>query len=150
MSMAPTDQNPSTDLYAEILHFYARQMQLMDGGDFAGFAKTFTEDGVFTLAGGRGVLNGRAAIAAASEAAEARYQGGQPRHWFDMMVADQAADGSISTTYYALVTVTGRDGSIVLEPSCVVRDTLVKRDGELLNESRRIQRDDVDRQPAAG
>ncbi|MFC4031644.1 nuclear transport factor 2 family protein [Streptomyces polygonati] len=146
--MDPANRTPSPDLYAEILHFYARQMHLMDGGDFAGFAKTFAEDGVFTLAGGRGVLEGREAIRAASEAAEARYRGGQPRHWFDMMIADRAADGTVATTYYALVTVTGRDGSVVLEPSCVVRDTLAERDGELLNLTRTIGRDDVDRPPA--
>ncbi|WP_445525826.1 nuclear transport factor 2 family protein [Streptomyces cyslabdanicus] len=73
--MASTRSAAAPEVYAEVLHFYARQMHMMDGGDFAGFAKTFVEDGVFTLAGGRRVLEGREAIGAAAEAAEARYQG---------------------------------------------------------------------------
>ncbi|MFF7146181.1 MULTISPECIES: nuclear transport factor 2 family protein [Streptomyces] len=147
--MASTRSAAAPEVYAEVLHFYARQMHMMDGGDFAGFAKTFMEDGVFTLAGGRGVLEGREAIGAAAEAAEARYQGGRPRHWFDMMTAEETADGTLETTYYALVSVTARDGSVRFEPSCVVRDTLVRRDGGLLMLSRTITRDDIDR-PAAG
>jgi actinorhodin biosynthesis protein ActVIA len=147
--MDGTQSAATPEVYAEVLHFYARQMHMMDSGDFAGFAKTFVEDGVFTLAGGRGLLEGREAIGAGAEAAEARYQGGQPRHWFDMMTAEESPDGTLVTTYYALVSVTARDGSILFEPSCLVRDALVRRDGGLLMLTRTITRDDIDR-PVAG
>jgi hypothetical protein len=36
-----------TDLYAEVLQFYARQMQQLDGGDFEAYGDTFTEDAEF-------------------------------------------------------------------------------------------------------
>jgi actinorhodin biosynthesis protein ActVIA len=69
---------PTAELCTQVRLHYARQMHMMDGDDFAGFAGTFTEDGEFILAGGRGVLNGREAIRQGAEAAAARYNGGQP------------------------------------------------------------------------
>ncbi|MGP4114340.1 nuclear transport factor 2 family protein [Streptomyces sp. 4N509B] len=133
---------PSPELYVEVQQFYARQLHRLDGGDFAGFAATFTDDGVFLPAGG-GELTGPA-IAPAAEGAAGRFKGAQPRHWFDMMTIEQADDGTITTTYYATVTVTSADGSVLTEPTCFVRDVLVRdADGELRNRSRAIERDDL-------
>ncbi|GAA3870534.1 nuclear transport factor 2 family protein [Streptomyces lacrimifluminis] len=130
------------ELYVELQMFYAHQMQLLDGDDFAGFAATFTEDALFVPAG-RDAVRGREIIARASEAASTRFLGGRPRHWFDMLRAEVAPDGVIRTTYYAMVSVTRADGTNVLEPSCLVRDSLVSRDGRLFNRSRAIERDDL-------
>ncbi|MFE6780322.1 nuclear transport factor 2 family protein [Streptomyces sp. NPDC057702] len=138
---AHTTQAPG-DLYAEVRTFYARQMRLLDGGDFAGFGRTFTEGGVFRPAGGGAPLVGPEAIAAAAGGAAARFGGGQSRHWFDMLLVDVAGDGALHTSYYAVVSVTHADGSTVLEPSCVGKDVLVRDGGLLLNQSRDIRRDD--------
>ncbi|MFD7810637.1 nuclear transport factor 2 family protein [Streptomyces cellulosae] len=129
------------DVYVEVQQFYAAQMRLLDSNDFEGFGATFTEDGAFRPAGG-GLLEGPAAIARAAAAAAGRFQGGQPRHWFDMLTVDRTEDGSLHTSYYAVVSVTAADGRNVHEPSVVVRDVLTWTDGGLRNASRTIRRDD--------
>ena len=139
----------TADTYVEVQQFYAAQMRLLDGGDFEDFGATFTDDGVFTPAGG-GVLAGPAAIAKAAEAAAGRFQGGRPRHWFDMLTVERAADDTLHTSYYAVVSVTSADGRNVHEPSVTVRDVLVRTGAGLRNASRTIRRDDHLAAEAAG
>ncbi|WTW93149.1 nuclear transport factor 2 family protein [Streptomycetaceae bacterium NBC_01309] len=133
----------SADLYVEVQMFYARQIAMLDGGDFEGFAGTFLADGVFRPAGGRAEVSGREIIAKASEAASGRFEGAQPRHWFDMLRVMPEADGGIRTNYYAAISVTAADGSTRWEPTCVVEDELVRTDGQLANRSRTVVRDDL-------
>lgn len=133
----------SAELYVEVQMFYARQITMLDGGDFEGFAGTFLADGVFRPAGGRAEVTGRDVIAKASEAASARFDGAQPRHWFDMLRVTAEADGGIRTNYYAAISVTASDGSTRWEPTCVVEDELVWSEGRLANRSRTVVRDDL-------
>lgn len=133
---------PSAELYVEVTQFYARQMHQMDGDEFGGFAATFVADAVFRLAGGAELI-GPEAIEAGARAAAGRFGGGQPRHWFDMMTVEEADDGTVSTSYYATVTVTSSEGSVLVEPTCFVRDTLVRVSGALRGRSRVIERDDL-------
>ncbi|MGW7294418.1 nuclear transport factor 2 family protein [Streptomyces xiamenensis] len=132
------------ELDVEIRQFYARQLLLLDSGDFTGFGTTFTDTGTFHPAGG-GTLHGPAAIATAAERAAERFRGAQPRHWFDMMTITATDDAAtIDTRYYAAVTVTAKDGSVLMEPTCLVEDTLVRAtDGTLRSRSRTINRDDL-------
>ncbi|MGW2284188.1 nuclear transport factor 2 family protein [Streptomyces phaeochromogenes] len=133
---------PSPELYVEVTQFYARQMHRMDGDDFGGFAATFVAGAEFRLAGGT-VLTGPEAIEAGARAAAGRFDGAQPRHWFDMMTVEEADDGTVSTSYYATVTVTSAQGAVLVEPTCFVRDTLVRVSGVLRSRSRVIERDDL-------
>ncbi|GAA3007367.1 nuclear transport factor 2 family protein [Streptomyces fulvorobeus] len=138
----PGPKIPSPELYVEVTQFYARQMHRMDGGDFGGFAASFSQDSVFAPAGGGG-LRGPEAIETAARAAAGRFGGAQPRHWFDMMTVEEADDGTVSTSYYATVTVASSDGSVQVEPTCFVRDVLVRVAGTLRARSRVIERDDL-------
>ncbi|MEV0929271.1 nuclear transport factor 2 family protein [Streptomyces phaeochromogenes] len=133
---------PSPELYVEVTQFYARQMHRMDGDDFGGFAATFVAGAEFRLAGGT-VLTGPEAIEVGARAAAGRFDGAQPRHWFDMMTVEEADDGTVSTSYYATVTVTSAQGAVLVEPTCFVRDTLVRVSGVLRSRSRVIERDDL-------
>jgi hypothetical protein len=131
----------AAELYAQVRQFYARQMHKLDGDDFAGFAATFTADGEFYLANG-GLLRGRGSIEQGARAAAARFQGGQPRHWFDMLIVDDADAAAIAVTYYAMVSITDQDAAVRLEPSCLVHDTLTWQGDRLMIASRAIRRDD--------
>lgn len=122
--------------------FYAWQMQRLDGDDFTGFAATFVADGLFLPAGG-GELRGREAIEAASRGAAGRFHGARPRHWFDMMTIEEADDGTVVTSYYAMVTVSPARGPVLVEPTCFVRDTLTRTPEGLSSVSRAITRDDL-------
>ncbi|MGW8604952.1 nuclear transport factor 2 family protein [Streptomyces sp. NPDC055893] len=140
--MAETVTTPVTaDVYVEVQQFYARQMRLLDGNDFAGFGATFTEDAVFTPAG-VGTLEGPALISKAAEAAAGRFDGGQPRHWFDMLTVESGDDSALHTAYYAVVSITAADGSNRLEQSVTVQDVLVRTEAGLRTGSRVIRRDD--------
>ncbi|MGW8886159.1 nuclear transport factor 2 family protein [Streptomyces sp. NPDC055749] len=138
----PGSKLPSPELYVEVTQFYARQMHRMDGGDFGGFAASFSQDSLFAPAGG-GELRGPQAIEAAARGAAGRFGVAQPRHWFDMMTVEEADDGTVFTSYYATVTVASPDSSVLVEPTCFVRDTLVRVAGTLLARSRVIERDDL-------
>ncbi|MFB7406011.1 nuclear transport factor 2 family protein [Streptomyces sp. NPDC056202] len=140
--MAETVTTPVTaDVYVEVQQFYARQMRLLDGNDFAGFGATFTEDALFTPAG-VGTLEGPALISKAAEAAAGRFDGGQPRHWFDMLTVESGDDAALHTAYYAVVSITAADGSNRLEQSVTVEDVLVRTEAGLRTGSRVIRRDD--------
>lgn len=140
----------STDLYAEVLQFYAHQMQSLDDGDFQAYADTFTEDGEFTHSPGMPPARTRAGIARELyEFHRRRFATGpvQRRHWFNQVVLEPQVDGSIASTSYALVlTVRPGEKQPEIGPSCVVHDTLVHEDGALRTRSRRVDHDhDQDR-----
>ncbi|MEV7371671.1 nuclear transport factor 2 family protein [Streptomyces sp. NPDC090301] len=148
--MAETVTTPVTaDVYVEVQQFYARQMRLLDGNDFAAFGATFTEDAVFTPAG-VATLEGPALISKAAEAAAGRFDGGQPRHWFDMLTVESGDDTALHTAYYAVVSITSADGSNRLEQSVTVQDVLVRTEAGLRTGSRVIRRDDHSAAEAAG
>jgi actinorhodin biosynthesis protein ActVIA len=134
-----------TDLYVEVQQFYAAQMQVLDGGDFERYAATFTEDGEFRHTPGRPAARTRAGIVADLHEFHQRFADDpvQRRHWFNMLAIDPRDDGTIATTYYALVVTTRPDRSVTIRPSCVVHDILVRENGALLNRSRRVDHDQV-------
>ncbi|MEV5139941.1 nuclear transport factor 2 family protein [Streptomyces syringium] len=131
-----------TSLYAEVQHFYARQMQLMDRRDFEAFAATFTEDGEFSHSPGQ-LARTRPGIVTELVEFHRRFDDDPVvrRHWFNMIVLDPQEDGSLRTTYYAYVINTRPGREPQPGPVCVVTDVLVRVDGVLLNRSRHVRQD---------
>jgi actinorhodin biosynthesis protein ActVIA len=132
----------STNLYAEVQQFYATQMQRLDRVDAEGYAATFTEDAEFIHSPGQPGSHGREGITRdvykVAEQFETDPQ--QRRHWFNMVNLEPADDGSIKSTVYCLV-VKNRPEQKPDFVSCVVNDILVRVDGELLTQYRRVEYD---------
>ncbi|WP_406346635.1 nuclear transport factor 2 family protein [Streptomyces sp. NBC_00648] len=142
---APATDYAHSGLYAEVQLFYARQAHLLDAVRAEPFARTFTQDGVFAHSPGVPPARGHAGIAReVREYNERRFKSApvQRRHWFNMLDVREQPDGSVHTEFYALV-VTTRPGQPqpVISPSCVVRDILVREDGELRTHRRKVTQD---------
>ncbi|TDD73464.1 nuclear transport factor 2 family protein [Actinomadura rubrisoli] len=133
----------SADLYVEVQTFYARQMRALDSGKLEDFAQSFTEDGVMRHVSRDDHVQGREAILAMLRAGLPAYDGFIPRHWFDKFLIETVDADTVRTDYYAMVTMTDAKGTVVLQPTCVVEDELVRVDGTLLLKSRVIRRDDL-------
>ncbi|MFC8081166.1 nuclear transport factor 2 family protein [Streptomyces sp. NPDC057307] len=141
----PSADAVRTGLYAEVQQFYARQAHRLDTVRAEEFAATFAEDGVFAHSPDSPPARGRAAIAEEVRGFNERRFAEDPvqrRHWFNMLDVRPQPDGSVHTEYYALVVVT-RPGQPqpVIAPSCVVRDVLVRENGELRTLSRQVTQD---------
>jgi actinorhodin biosynthesis protein ActVIA len=130
------------DVYAEVHHFYARQMQMLDRREFEAFAATFTEDGEFSHSPNQ-LSRTRTGIVSELYDFHRRFDNDPVvrRHWFNMIVVDPQEDGSLRTTFYAYAMNTRSGGRQEIGPSCVVTDVLVRVDGELLNKSRHVRQD---------
>lgn len=139
--MSQTLQAVSAELYVEVQTFYARQIRLLDARRVEEFAATFTEDGVMRHAAQDDVPRGRDAIVAALRTNLPRYDGFAVRHWFDKLLVKQLEDGRIWASYYAIISRTDADRTVTFDPSVTVEDILVRRNGQLLNESRTLHRD---------
>jgi actinorhodin biosynthesis protein ActVIA len=144
-TIAPAASAAATALYAEVQLFYARQMRMLDEVRGEPFASTFTPDGVFEHSPDAPAVQGRDAIAAEVRGYNERRFAADPvqrRHWFNMLDVREQPDGSVHTEFYALVVVT-RPGNPVptIAPSCIVRDVLVREDGQLRNLSRKVTQD---------
>lgn len=135
----------STDVYVEVLNFYARQMRLLDALDIDGYAGTFTKDGVTDHAHRGEKVEGRAALIAGARQALPRYAGVAVRHWNDHYLIDEVDQGTLKVTYCSLVTRTDADGKVAFEPTFSIEDVLVREEGKLRAKSRTIHRD----QPAS-
>lgn len=139
---APAHAVPlDADLRAEITDFYARQMPLLEQRQLAEFAETFTDDCEFGYEGAW-QLRGREALLEGMRANIPRYGTSTIRHWFDSRRVEAAPDGDLTVTASCLVSVTTEDGEVSFEPSCTVRDLLV-RTGHGLRVHRRTIRHDV-------
>lgn len=140
-----TTTRSETDLYVEVQHFYARQMQQLDARKLEAYADTFTEDAEFGHTPGREPARTRAGIVRDLQEFHKRFEGDpmQRRHWFNMIALDPQDDGSIRSTVYALVIKTRPGGTPEIAPSCVVHDVLVRQDGRLLTRSRRVEHDQL-------
>lgn len=139
-----------TDLYAEVLQFYARQMQVLDGGDFKSYGDTFTDDAVFRHTPSREPARTREGIVRELEEFHRERFADDPvqrRHWFNMVDVEPQADGTIRSTFYALVVTTRPGGKPDIAPSCVVRDVLVRVNGGLATRSRWVEFDQVGEDP---
>ncbi|GGS05465.1 hypothetical protein GCM10010269_50450 [Streptomyces humidus] len=140
-----TDTHDDTLLYLEIQHFYGRQMRHLDSGAVEEWARTFTEDGVFTANAHPEPQRGRAAIEAGARKAAAQLaaDGVQRRHWLGMLQVDPGPDGSVVARTYALITSTAQGGQAGIQLSCTCDDVLVREDGQLKVRHRRVFRDDL-------
>ncbi|MGW0815742.1 nuclear transport factor 2 family protein [Streptomyces viridiviolaceus] len=127
----------------EIQQFYARHMHLLDGGAADAWARTFTPDATFAAPSMTEPVRGREDIAAGARAAVARRAADAEvhRHCVTMTTAQESGDG-IEAVSYVQILATRRHGAPRLLLSCVMRDRLVRQDGELLVARRRISRDD--------
>ncbi|MER7013311.1 nuclear transport factor 2 family protein [Saccharopolyspora sp. NPDC000359] len=131
------------ELYAEVLHFYARQMQALDGGDFAAYAATFTADGTFKHSPALPAAQTRKGIEQALHEFHERFANDpvQRRHYFNHVVLEQQEDGSLRSTAYALVLTTRPGGRPDVGPSCVVNDVIVRESEGLRLKSRAVDHD---------
>jgi actinorhodin biosynthesis protein ActVIA len=130
----------SAELMAELETFYAHQMPLMEEQLFEAFAETFVEDCVFGYEGAWSV-QGRTALLEGMRANIPRYGGATLRHWFQNRRAELLEDGAIGVTVTSLATITQPDGRVTLEPTCVVRDEIVRTAEGLRTRSRMIKHD---------
>jgi actinorhodin biosynthesis protein ActVIA len=130
-------------LYAEVQHFYARQMQHLDARKLEAYAATFTEDAEFSHTPGREPARTRAGIIADLYEFHQKFEDDpmQRRHLFTMIDIEPRDDGSIRSTCYALIIKTRPGAESEMAPSCVVHDILVREGDELLNRSRRVEYD---------
>jgi hypothetical protein len=128
----------------EILDLYARQAHLIDGGDAAGWAATFTDQGVFESPTYRLTAVGRAELArfAADSNGAAWARGEQLRHWLDQVVVDRTPEGAQVRAYLLIVATSSTTGTSRIDRSLRVTDELVQVDGRWLLASRRVLRDD--------
>lgn len=133
-----------TDLYAEVQHFYARHMHLLDAGDGEGWAGTFTADGTFAMPSAPEPVRGRAALAAGvhEAAAKLRAAGEVHRHIFSMVAVEPLPDGSLKVDSYTQIVATPHGGDPRLHLMCVCHDLLVREEGQLRVCERRVTRDD--------
>ncbi|MCZ2526334.1 nuclear transport factor 2 family protein [Streptomyces sp. NPDC059506] len=131
------------ELYARVQHFYAHQMQHLDGLRFDEYAATFTEDGVFQHSPDAEPARGRDGIVRELVEFHRRFEGDpvQRRHWFNHIALEPADDGALRSTVYALVVTVRPGGRPETAPSCVVHDVLTDGPDGLLLRSRRITHD---------
>ena len=132
-------------LYLEILHFYARQMQLLDDALVEEWAETFTEEGVFAANAHPQPTRGRSAIAAAARAAtdDLAKRGIRRRHWIGMPALLETAGDEIRVRSYATVFETPLGGQAGVRMSTLMDDRLVRSNGQLLVRHRQVTRDDL-------
>jgi actinorhodin biosynthesis protein ActVIA len=62
----------------------------------------------------------------------------QRRHHFSMVDLELQDDGSLRTSFYALVIMVRPDQPAEVRASCVVRDVLVRQGGTMMNRSRHV------------
>jgi 3-phenylpropionate/cinnamic acid dioxygenase small subunit len=122
-----TTTHDTTSLYLAVQQFYARHMQLLDGGEPDAWAATFTPDGSFSAPGLPEAVRGRGALATAVREGAARLaaNGEMHRHWHGMTQVTPRDDGSVHVRCYALVVAITDDGTPRLHRSCVCEDILV-------------------------
>lgn len=123
---------------AEIRDLYARYAQSLDLGDADGWARTFTEDGVFADNRGHAEL---------SEFAADFYEryGGLSRHWNNQLTLRPTAEGATGTVYLLLWDM--RPDTPTVVASGVYHDTLVKTSEGWRFQERRV---DIDRSDPEG
>jgi uncharacterized protein (TIGR02246 family) len=134
----------SAQVVTEVQQFYARHMHLLDEGDAEGWARTFTENGVFAPPSLPEPVRGREALAAGvrKSAAGLAESGEVHRHVLSMVHVDPLDDDALAVRSYAQIFATPRGGEPRLHLLCVCEDVLVRENGRLLVRERRVTRDD--------
>lgn len=152
----------SADLYVEVQQFYARQMPLLEERRLEEFIETFTDDCTLEhvpfgwrfegkehllaeMSARRGdpakPLSEEISARDARERNVAYYDGLVYRYWFDRLLIEPADDGSLKVRFQAIVSLTDGSGKVSWEPTTVVDDVLVRRDGELFTRARVVTHD---------
>lgn len=144
MSLDTQKAATTAQVYAEVQQFYAGHMQMLDSGDAAGWAATFTLDGSFEPPSLPEPVRGRDALETGVRRAAAEHaaKGEVHRHLMSMVSVDQRADGVLHVRSYTQVVVTPRGGPARLDLMCVCDDELVRDGDELRVRRRRVTRDD--------
>ncbi|MGW4055377.1 nuclear transport factor 2 family protein [Streptomyces sp. NPDC004779] len=162
---APRPPRISAELWVEVQQFYAHQMPLLEARRLEEFLETFTDDctlehlpfgwrfdGKTQLLKEMSARRGDAAKPRVDETSARRareeniayYDGLVYRYWFDRMLIQPADDDSLKVRYQAIVSMTDAGGKVSFEPTTVVEDLLVRRDGELYTHSRLVTHDSAD------
>jgi hypothetical protein len=139
-----TGKPVSADLYLEVEQFYAWQMRLLDDGQTAQWAETFTADGVFDANGHPQPVQGRDKIASGALAARKALDAAdiRHRHWIGMLTVTHQGEDLLARSY-AIVFEIPLGGSASLKFSTVCEDLLVRVDGVLKVKDRQVVRDDL-------
>ena len=132
-------------LLARVQHFYAHQMQALDGNRFEDYAATFTKDGIFQHTPNTDPAVGRDGIVTELIAFHKRFDGDpvRRRHWFNHIALTPQDDGDVHSTVYALVVTVRPGGKPEIAPSCLVHDVLVVEGDSVLTRSRRVEHDQM-------
>lgn len=133
-----------SEIHCQVEQFYAFQMQVLDGGDAAAWAATFTEDGVFASTGMPDQLAGRAALqaGAAHTISQLTTNGVTRRHIVSNIRVERVSDDVLRASSYVPVIDT-IDGEARIKTSTVMHDTLTRSGADWLVSHRMILRDDI-------
>ncbi|SFI60967.1 MULTISPECIES: nuclear transport factor 2 family protein [Microbacterium] len=126
----------------DILDLYARQSHAVDSSNGAGWAATFTDDGVFTSPTYNLTARGPDELAefarSSNDAALAR--GEQFRHVVTAVMLTPVSDGRIDSKAYLMIIATSETGTRI-DRSLVMHDELRRVSGRWLVSSRETVRD---------
>jgi 3-phenylpropionate/cinnamic acid dioxygenase small subunit len=143
--MTGTSRTEVDDLVVvQVLRTYARQSQLIDSGDAAGWAATFTVDGEFHSPSYPAPSTGTAALTAfaAAFAETGRRTGTVSRHLVsDVDVRPGADDDHVEVHAYLQIVATTADGESRLVRLTTITDRLVRSAGRWLVAHRQVRRD---------
>lgn len=133
-----------SEIHCQVEQFYASQMQVLDEGDAAAWAATFTEDGVFTSNGMPDQVTGRAALQAGAVHAISQLttSGVTRRHIVSNIRVEQVSDDVLRVSSYVPVIDTV-DGEARIKTSTVMHDTLTRSGATWLVSHRTVLRDDI-------
>ncbi|MET9502692.1 nuclear transport factor 2 family protein [Streptomyces sp. NPDC006259] len=142
--MAVQAPTAPADVYAEVQHFYARQMRYLDTGEAETWAGTFTEDGSFAPPSLPEPVRGRPMLAEGARKAAAGLAAAREthRHWVGMLTVTPADDGSLTAESQVSIIAVAQGGPARLHLVCTCRDVLVREGGRLLVRERVVTRDD--------
>lgn len=133
------------DLYLEIQQFYALQLKILDRGDGAQWARTFTPDGVFQAADMPDPLVGRDVLTNAITHQSVMHEGLILRHWVGQLTVEQLDDNTVRAQSYVMVYVvpnrTLLDGDVHFRHHTLCDDELVRTDGTWLVRNRFVTTD---------
>ncbi|MET9882669.1 nuclear transport factor 2 family protein [Streptomyces sp. NPDC006430] len=135
----------SGELYAQVQHFYAHQMQALDNGRLEEHANTFTEDGTFALTPGAAPAVGPDAILEELRLFMKQFESDptQLRHHFNQIRLAPQEDGSIASTVYALIVRTRPAEAPEVGPSIVIHDVIDMTDDRIRLRSRSVSYDQL-------
>ncbi|MCW2569910.1 MAG: hydroxylacyl-CoA dehydrogenase [Mycobacterium sp.] len=128
-------------LYAEIQHFYAAHMQLLDDGRIEEWAAHFTEDGTFATDVHPIPARGRAELIAGARHTieQLESEGVVRRHWLGMSAVAREED-NLRVRSYALVLQSTEQG-VTVRASTTCEDVLVPDGPTWLIRERLVHRD---------